>query len=328
MTNPFDDPRTCRTPLGAPLAHFDWRRTLQRLVRARAVVNNPALARTPREHLAVAHTLLDLARHTPPLSSPLGDELSLNLVWLAALLRKSTFLIPPSSSLLTATAAISTTDDDAEQDAQATAQLHTLFGLTPADFRPRARTEARTAVYDFRRYRQATLFGPFLPDGTSYRVDWVHLRAVHLLMTMQIVPRVPGEPAPSSYTIFPMSLPFAQSIIPPTLDLDAIDDWAGVEGTWQCTFNFIDHRDLLGESLLIFFLMCRADALAKVFNNMIDIQTFKNIAVSQETEFFRGQVDIGDCLWIADASYDALLPQESPVYLFHEQIEIKCYGLI
>lgn len=226
---PLDDPRICRTPLGVPLHDIDWRHMLQRVIRARSVVNNTAVCR-PEERTAVVQTLLDLARRTPPLSSTLGDELSLNLVWLAALLRGGAFLdhtiwVP------------------AADERQARAHLHTLFGLTTHDFRPRHRAETRAFVYDFKHYSAKNNWGPFMQDGSG-RVNWEHVLAIHHVMSMHIVPEPDGEQQPT-YTIFPMSLPFTQSIIPAGVDIDAMDDWAGIEGVWQCAFAFIDHRELL-----------------------------------------------------------------------------------
>ncbi|GJF00321.1 hypothetical protein PsYK624_166060 [Phanerochaete sordida] len=228
LCQPFDDPRTCRTPLGDPVREVDWKHALQRIVRAHTVVNNPGACH-PDERLTVVQTLLELARYTPPLSSTQGDELSLNLVWLAALLRGGSFLDAP---LWVPTA----------EEAQARAHLHTLFGLTTHDFRKRRRVDTRAFVYDFRNYSAKNIWGPFVQDGSG-RVNWEHVLALHHVMSMQIVPQEQGEQ--QSYTIFPMSLPFTQSIVPPDLDLDTTEDWAGVEGFWQCAFSFIDHRDLL-----------------------------------------------------------------------------------
>ena len=229
LSQPFDDPRTCRDSLGNPLHPADWRHSLQRLIRARTVVNSPNLCHSD-ERTAVIETLLDLARHTPPLSSTQGDELSLNLVWLAALLRGGTCLDTPPWA-------------PSPEEAQARAHLHTLFGLTTLDFRARRRVESRSYVYSFARYSAKNSWGPFLQDGSG-RVNWEHVLAIHHAMSMQIVPQQQAEQQ-AAYTIFPMSLPFTQSILPGDLDLDAVEDWAGVEGVWQCAFSFIDHRELL-----------------------------------------------------------------------------------
>jgi hypothetical protein len=232
---PLDDPRTCLTPLGAPRPPIAWRSALQRLVRARSVLKDPLLSRTAPDRTEVTQTLLHLAAHTIPLSSPLGDELSLNLAWLAALLRGSHFFDIDDAGV---------SPDSHSDTAQHLAHLHVLYGLTTHDFHARRRVATRAVVYAFHNYHPRNFFGPFLSDGSGC-VNWRFLLCIHHLMSMQIVPRISRQHGSASYTIFPMSMPYTQSILAPGVDLDDIEDWAGIEGKWQCTFNFIDHRDLL-----------------------------------------------------------------------------------
>lgn len=236
LRQPLDDPRACRTPLGLPAPPTDYKRTLQRIMRARTVVRNPAVCR-PDERTAVLTTLLALAQHTPPMRGPLDDSrLSLNLVWLAALLRPGAFLDaapwPPAPA-----------------ERAARAHLHTRFGLSARDYRAVRRAEARARVYAARYCAAANDFGPFLLDGSG-RVDWEHVCAIHHAMSTHLVPGTDAEPTAVPYTIFPMSLPFTQSIIPADLDLDAVDDWAGIAGDWDCAFCFMDHRDLICKDIL------------------------------------------------------------------------------
>lgn len=44
-----------------------------------------------------------------------------------------------------------------------------------------------------------------------------------------------------------MSIPFCQSHLEHSEGEFSHVDWAGVEGDWQCSFCYIDHRDFLGE---------------------------------------------------------------------------------
>ncbi|EKM52196.1 uncharacterized protein PHACADRAFT_212767, partial [Phanerochaete carnosa HHB-10118-sp] len=123
------------------------------------------------------------------------------------------------------------------------ARISTRSGLTACDFLPRRRTDSRSYVYSFTHYSAKNRWGPFIQDGSG-RVNWEHVLAVHHVMSMQIVPQ-PQVEHQDPYMIFPMSLPFTQSILPVDLDLNATEDWAGIEGVWQCAFSFIDHRELL-----------------------------------------------------------------------------------
>lgn len=235
LTLALDDPRRCLDRLGNPPGDIKWRRKLQRVIRARTIVRKPELCRK-EERCDIWCTVLDLATHTIPLSSSVSDDLSFNLVWLGSLLRGGTLLEHSLWEL-------------SQEERQLRAQFHTLFGLTAVDFKPQRRVDTRCAVYALRRYNEGNYYGPFLSDGSG-RVDWEHMLAVQHVMSMHIVPaQIPEDLHNNFYIGSPLSLPFCNSIIERDLNLDETDDWAGVEGKWQCSFCFCDHRDLLGEYL-------------------------------------------------------------------------------
>ncbi|OCH87969.1 hypothetical protein OBBRIDRAFT_758996 [Obba rivulosa] len=231
LSLPLDDPRHCRTPLGYPVTdEVDWRTDVQRVIRARTVVFRPMCCR-PGEYLVVLQTLLRLVTLLPPVPGADSDELASNLVWVAALLRGGTFL-EDESLVLTF------------EEEQLRARIHTHFGLTTTDYLRARRTESRAFVYAMRNYQEANDYGPFMLDGSGC-INWEHLQAIHHVMAMHIVPGVDNPEETAGFTIFPMSLPYCQSIIPMDLNLDTEKDWAGITGTWQCSFCFCDHRELL-----------------------------------------------------------------------------------
>ncbi len=236
LRQPFDDPRRCYTPLGRPLQKIDWKLRLQRIMRARAVLTKVSACR-PEERCDVLQTLIDMVTHIPPLTHPEGIELSMNHVWTTAMLRGSALIEHEEWQL-------------SSEEQQLRARLHTYFGLNASDFERQKRTASRAFVYAMRNYRYDNDFGPFMMDGSG-RVNWVHLRAVHHVMSMHIVPDT-EEAATAVFNVFPMSMPWTQSIIPNGINLEEEQDWAGVEGKWQCSFCFVDHRELLSTCYLPF----------------------------------------------------------------------------
>ncbi|KAI0314151.1 hypothetical protein OF83DRAFT_1064296, partial [Amylostereum chailletii] len=96
-------------------------------------------------------------------------------------------------------------------------------------------------VYDLSHYRYDNAFGPYIPDG-NWRVNWEHVLALHHDMSMHLVDV--DEAGVFEYVIFPMSLPYCQSVIPRPLETFG-GDWAGISGNWRMVFCFIDHRVLL-----------------------------------------------------------------------------------
>jgi hypothetical protein len=238
LQQPLDDPRTPVNPLGVPrTSPVDWGAELRRITRASRIVTQPEKYMHSTERHDALRTLLDLACHVPSASTPSANP-SANLMWLALILRKNTVLLERTEGVH---------EEEEGEEMQLCAQLHTYFGITARDVTRMRRAEARGYVYALRNYQYANDFGPFLADGSG-RVNWVHMQALHHVVSMHLLSL--SEDEDYEFVVFPMSLPFCQSVVPEGLDLDVESDWAGIEGLWHCAFAFIDHRDLLSESSL------------------------------------------------------------------------------
>ncbi|KAI0754793.1 hypothetical protein C8Q80DRAFT_1141147 [Daedaleopsis nitida] len=231
LQQPFDDPRRCLDSLGRPFKAIDWKSQLQRIMRARTILARVSACR-PEERCTILHTLLDMVITIPPVTQFEAMDPSLNHGWVTAMLRGSTLLEHDEWEL-------------SDDERQLRARLHTHYGLTPRDFEPHARTLSRAYVYAMRHYKYDNDFGPFTMDGSG-RVNWVHVRAIHHVMSLHVVPPdVSTQMTPMAYTIFPMCMPWTMSVIPEAVKLDDARDWAGVTGRWQCSFCFCDHRELM-----------------------------------------------------------------------------------
>ncbi|EIN11540.1 hypothetical protein PUNSTDRAFT_98672 [Punctularia strigosozonata HHB-11173 SS5] len=254
----LDDPRRCLTPLGRPYfasafhssQAFPWATQLKRIMRARAVCAKIEIAR-PGEMRAVLETLLELVSNVPPAHPGDSSALSLNLIWVAATLTRSDLLDADADKL-----------GLSREEEALRARLHTCYGVTDADRTPAARVASRGRVYSMRNYTFENAFGPFVPlpdpelfgdqnaSGRAGResepglgVDWEHMQALHHVMSMHVVDL--REEDEVVYVVFPLSMPYCQSVIPRGMDLDVERDWAGVEGVWHVAFAFCDHRELL-----------------------------------------------------------------------------------
>ena len=234
LAQPFDDPRLALTPCLERVSteRIDWKGSLQAIVRARIVLNDPSKCR-PGERETILRTLIALLRGATPAPSFCKKTLSDNLVWLVTMLRDGTLLndgtLPTSST-----------------EAQLRAFLLVHLGLTPSDARSVNKASARAFVYDLRNYRFEGSFGPYIPDGSG-RVNWRHVHAIHRVVAMHLVDL--RETDSFIFPLIPMSMPYCQSIVPRGLDLKTVHDWAGVEGLWHCSFCFVDHREFLRECL-------------------------------------------------------------------------------
>ena len=234
LAQPFDDPRLSLTPRFERIQSesIDWKASLQAIIRARTVLNDPSKCR-PGERETILRTLIDMLRGAAPAPSFCDKTLSDNLVWLVAMLRDGTLLNDGTLPL-------------SPTEAQYRAYLLVHLGLTPSDAKSVNKASARAFVYDMRNYCRERSFGPYLPDGSG-RVNWVHLHAIHRALAMHLVDLHESELF--VFPLIPISMPYCQSIIPPGLDLKKVDDWAGIEGLWHCSFCFVDHRQLLRKYL-------------------------------------------------------------------------------
>ncbi|KAI4294587.1 hypothetical protein K523DRAFT_318185 [Schizophyllum commune Tattone D] len=244
LQQPLDDPRLSLTQLGLPRAISDdlWKTRLQRLARAQAVLEGRATVRLD-ELESILESLLDMIIFVVPLRTHAALDVSSSLILATLLLRRSTLLdepLPPTASLRTR---------------QLLACIHTHFGLTPADHDPARRVRARAYVYDLRKYRHDTHYGPFLEDDT---VDWEMMRELHEVMSMHFsFPEV--EAGADTFALYPMCLPYTQLVVEEEEEVSLEgekeaegdekekekNDWAGVAGLWQIAFCYCDHRELI-----------------------------------------------------------------------------------
>jgi hypothetical protein len=229
LRQPFDDPRRCVSHTGVPRSEreIDWKGELQRIMRARTIASNVKMC-SPEERISVLQTFLDLVSHIPALHSAQSLETSQNLTWAIDVLTPGAIFShhhwTPSI-----------------EERLLRARLHTYLGLALPDISRSTRVLSRSVVYSFQNYHVLNDFGPFLSDGSG-NVNWEHVKAIHHVLSMQLVDLVDDE---FGLMVFPMSLPFTQPVIPPGMDLDEEKDWADVEGVWRCAFCFPDHQELL-----------------------------------------------------------------------------------
>lgn len=257
LAQPLDDPRKCCDQFGRPSyskSSFDWKKGLQRIMRARKVVMNPTFCPL-EDRCEILQTLLHLITNIPQTPS-LAHNMSMNLAWVVSLLQGNTYL--------------DTSFTLSPEEDQLRARIHCHFGLTELDLTVPRQTKARGYIYDMRHYRLNTGFGPFMlgedveedDQGSELLVNWVHVQAIHHVMSMHLVnerleeftTRKEAKTGSDEYELkhfmfihYPLSLPYCQTVISDGLDLDSELDWAGVEGLWRCYFCYFDHRELLCE---------------------------------------------------------------------------------
>ncbi|ESK86935.1 f-box domain-containing protein [Moniliophthora roreri MCA 2997] len=238
LAQPLDDPEKCVSPLGSPrVGEFDWKGELQAIIRARTVLENPKVCKQ-EERCTILRTLIKMVLWVPPLQSASDilkeDKISQNLLWVAAECRKGALLDPETFDW-----------EPTEEEEDLRAQLHTLLGVTPRDWKEEARLESRAFVYLMRNYNWRNEFGPFLEsDSGANRVDWVHVRHLHRDISMKLLQGMEGAEQ-LDVCIYHLSSPYTQLIIPEGLNLDEEEDWAGVGGTWDVSFCFCDHHLLI-----------------------------------------------------------------------------------
>ena len=113
---------------------------------------------------------------------------------------------------------------------------------------------ARSRVYDLRQHTEASLWGPFFPDGRQ-NVDWEKIEAIMLILdhNMKLYSCTHGRPdplvvpkwdtpfegaAPYSYVSRKTDLPME-----PALPLEAQDPY-NITGTWYRIVCFLDYTEL------------------------------------------------------------------------------------
>jgi hypothetical protein len=194
----------------------------------------------PGEIGTVLQTLLHLSSHVRPLSSSaFASSISKTLVSLPVQLRHGWIDLAEKQVL-------------AAHERQLVARFHTYFGTTQDDLRKETLVRSRAFIYNMQNYTWDNDFGPFNVDGT---VNWLHIRAVHHVVSMQVLRSTEGEvldPEIYEYAVYPMSLPFTQIALPqdPPASSKGFNDWVGIQGEWTVSFCFCDHRVLQGTQRL------------------------------------------------------------------------------
>ncbi|KAE9403237.1 hypothetical protein BT96DRAFT_1082018 [Gymnopus androsaceus JB14] len=213
LAQPFDDPTRCVSQNGKPrVEQFDWKSELQAIIRARTILKDASICKS--------HERTQIST----------DKLSQNLRWVSHLTAGGVFLD------------LHGLESEEEEETRLRAKIHTLVGLTPADYNLSSRLAAKGYVYNMRHYNWGNEFGPFLPSNTEgsgvAEVNWVHMKHIHRIIAMHL-----GEMANDT----PLSYPYTQAIIPEGMKLDEVEDWAGINGTWLASFCFLNHQVLLSE---------------------------------------------------------------------------------
>ncbi|KJR83446.1 f-box domain protein, cyclin-like protein [Sporothrix schenckii 1099-18] len=143
---------------------------------------------------------------------------------------------------------------------QTSAELHCLLGavllkyVVASDRAADAYPFAVSKVYDMREYTRASLWGPFMADGSG-RVDWEKVEAIMIVLRANILRKgflrygvvaaywnstFQGS-SPGSYR--PLVANAHMDALPDdTVPLDAEDPY-GVTGTWMRLVSFLDYSD-------------------------------------------------------------------------------------
>lgn len=260
LSYPFDDPRKA---LGCPpssSAEIDWRSEVQQRVEAENILrtrfDSPILGVTVLDHGEETVDLGDeeedrpLRRALDTVISAIGSAppgstgSSFNLEWAESVLLKS-----PVFMFLTETPYpwLPRDMDNPDCTRQLFARLQSCLALSHEDGRTTAsnkrlallRSVSRCFVYDLRKYRQETYWGPYLLDGNRrLKVNWDHVRHIQNIVLLNL------RDFPTSWKrVWPQW--GIQSVRPysaPGMDKRKPWDWAGVEGKWRRVVCFMDYR--------------------------------------------------------------------------------------
>ncbi len=175
LAQPLDDPRLTVSHYGRPRTRpIDWKRELQRIIRAGIVVNssNPIDFLRPGELRAVLETLLDVVCNAAPKRTEESDEVSANLLWVAAMFSQG---VPRTYSRC----------DYVSRRASVRRTIAHLL------WRPRMQMHGHRASCNPARMCTACAiivplpsYGPFTEKGL---VNWIHMQALHHIMSMHLI---------------------------------------------------------------------------------------------------------------------------------------------
>ncbi|PCH34566.1 hypothetical protein WOLCODRAFT_139431 [Wolfiporia cocos MD-104 SS10] len=240
LSRPFDDLRKTVPPLipSKPLEQHDWRSELQRRVEAEIVVGREELAGDPRLPRAL-ETLVSIVETALPISDGPESDTSESLQWLDPLLNKLTKLdansvtVPERKLLARLMAYVvlsyERSSDDSLGDEATKRRLREL------------RKHSRCYVYDLRRCKPETYYGPYTPGADGEIVaNWEHVMHVVNVVALKLweLPML----ALRLYCKPPAGLSSTQTYSAPFSHDRKPYDWAGVEGTWRRFVCFMDYR--------------------------------------------------------------------------------------
>jgi hypothetical protein len=249
----FDDPRKALPNTLSVTTEMDWKRQLQQRIRAENVLADGRRTRLSDVTIEDSMPLEDPSEDRPirdalrtlisaVASAVIGSEgISDNLSWV-----ESVFLCSP---LFTALSDLPSWPDRSiyGNAVQLIAQLQCYLALSHEDGKSKEserrlshlRSTSRCYVYDLRKYKSETLWGPFLLDARRrLRVNWEHVRHIQniVLMNLRDFPDVWNKLWPE------WGIEATRPYSAPAVDMRKPWDWAGVEGKWRRVVCFMDYR--------------------------------------------------------------------------------------
>jgi hypothetical protein len=213
----FDDPRL-RWPRTAGASYDYWRDNLQKRIAAREEIKGMVLNVTAPNDIpsdATMRTLVDIVTHTAPVSGQPSPSLSWISEQLEPLLKGASWRAIDWPVLT----------DCVPDSFHMRSRLLVYYGLKSESLTPALRTNARVAVYATTRYREASNYGPFIPDSTG-RVDWYAIDSMMVVILMNLQESL--HTLPSHF-----NPPKGLEATRPWFWKPQGEDWAGVTGNWR-----------------------------------------------------------------------------------------------
>ncbi|KAL5495529.1 hypothetical protein ACEPAI_992 [Sanghuangporus weigelae] len=249
LEQPYDDPRRSaaiafHSDSDSDSGSIDWKRALQQRVYAMRIVQK--IANHPTDLATALSALISVARHAPPM--PEQPDESKDLIWLNNLVRENNVfgLTAPEHKW-------------SFEEHQRIAELWTYIGWRDSVINRNGaelldvRNQARTFVYDMRKYARENSWGPFIPDKSG-SINWTHIEAVITVIYCNLMDLNDLWPD----TRPPARLDAVRAYSSPKSHQRDPRDWAGVEGAWRRYVCFMDYRDLF----TVFRYVCQYSANA------------------------------------------------------------------
>ncbi|EKM60751.1 uncharacterized protein PHACADRAFT_82296 [Phanerochaete carnosa HHB-10118-sp] len=241
LSHPFDDPRKALGSSQLSTAEIDWRSTLQRWLHAESALDNAAELGDEEEDRPIRTALRVLVAAVVS-ALPGREGTSENLRWVQSVLVNSPLFCTETSSPSRVVSAPGS-------GRQLVAQLRCYLALSSEDGETKEsrvrlanlRSVSRCYVYDLRKYKSDTLWGPYTLDASGrLRVDWEHVRHIQNVVLMNL------KDFPDSWKrVWPeWGLQSTRPYSAPDADKRKPWDWAGVEGKWRRVVCFMDYRSV------------------------------------------------------------------------------------